>query len=206
MPLKQAQWLFGAQDRVTAMVVMLDDVTYSPIVTEELKDHLDERYEAMSWQLMMPELEQMIRAENAENGIFLLILYILISFGIFGTILMMTMERQYEFGVLVAIGMKKSRLSGVVILENIFISLLGAGVGLVLSIPVVGYFHKYPIHVGGKLKEAYEKFGFEPVFYFSMEPYLFYSQALLVLAIALVLSVYPTLKISWLNPVEAMRD
>ena len=65
----------------------------------------------MSWQQMSPELNQFIRGEEAENVIFQVILYLLIGFGIFGTILMMTLEREREFGIMVAVGMRKWRLS-----------------------------------------------------------------------------------------------
>ena len=77
---------------------------------------------------------------------------------------MMTMERKYEFGVLIAIGMKKLKLSTVVVFENILVSLMGAFVGTLISIPIVGYLNLYPIEVGGELKEAYESYGFEPIF------------------------------------------
>ena len=43
-------------------------------------------------------------ADNKSGGVMVAILYLVIAFGIFGTVLMMTVERKREFGVLVAIG------------------------------------------------------------------------------------------------------
>lgn len=206
LPLQQAQYLFGAPGRMTALVLNIVNINHADRVEWELRQTLDTRYEVMGWKTLMPALHQVIEGERAENVIFLFVLYVLIAFGIFGTVLMMTLERQYEFGVLVAIGMKRLRLSSVVVLENILISILGAFVGTALSIPVVGYFYKFPIHITGELKETYEKFGFEPIFYFSVEPWIFYSQAIVVLGIALVLSIFPVFKIGRLEPVRAMRD
>lgn len=206
LPLTETQWLLGADQRATALVLQLRDIDRSSTVAQTLAATVGSDYEVMNWQTMMPELDQIIEGERAENVIFLLVLYILITFGIFGTILMMTVERQYEFGVLVAIGMKKLKLSSVIIYENVFIAILGALGGMLLSIPVVFYFYTFPIRITGELSEAYENFGFEPIFYFSIEPAIFYSQTFVVLAIAMVLSIYPMIKIGRLDPVVAMRS
>ncbi|MCX2745467.1 FtsX-like permease family protein [Mangrovivirga sp. M17] len=205
LPIKLAQQLYGAPDRVTALVLAIDDVNEADKLETELSKIISDKYEIMGWKELMPELNQMLQNERGENVVFLMVLYILIAFGIFGTVLMMTLERQYEFGVLVAIGMRRFKLSIQIILENIFISLLGAAIGTLISIPVVVYFHLYPIEVGGSLQKIYEEWGFEPIYYFSVEPFIFYKQTLIVLIIALVISVYPLLKILELDPVTAMR-
>ena len=206
LPLKEGQWLFGAANRLSALVLQVNNINVSEDTAMELGMLVSSEFEVMDWSILLPELDQVIEGERAENVIFLFVLYLLISFGIFGTILMMTMERKFEFGVLVAIGMKKFKLSSVVVLENIFVSMLGALVGTLISIPLIAYFNAYPIKITGELKEAYERYGFDPVFYFSIEPKIFYSQTIVVLIIALVLSVYPMFKIGRLDAVEAMRD
>ena len=204
LPVQLAQRLFGAEGRNTALVLKIRNINHAASITKKLAAFLPE-LEIMDWKTMLPELNNILETERAESVIFLGILYLLISFGIFGTILMMLLERQFEFGVLAAIGMRRTKLSVVVVLENVMISVLGAIIGTLLSIPVVVYFYKYPIRVGGDLKEVYENFGFEPVFYFSVEPQIFYSQTIVVLVIALVLSLYPLTRILRLDPIKAMR-
>ncbi len=68
-------------------------------VQSELKVKAGPRAEVMTWKEMMPELVQAIEADSAGGILMLLILYIVIGFGIFGTIMMMTTERSREFGV-----------------------------------------------------------------------------------------------------------
>lgn len=206
LPLKECQRLFGAENRLTALVLQLDDIEKSESARNELAANLEDNFKPMNWKAMLPELDSFIEGETRENVVFQVILYMLIAFGIFGTILMMTLERQREFGVLVSIGMKKIRLTAMVILENIMISVLGALVGTLLSVPFVLYFYKFPIHVGGQLAEAYENFNLEPIFYFSIKPEVFYTQGLIVLCVALILSVYPMIKILALEPVKAMQS
>ncbi len=205
LPLSTAQQLFGAENRLTSLVLQIRDNPKSRQVAQQLQANLSDEYEVMNWQAMLPELDQVIQGEETENVIFQIVLYMLIAFGIFGTILMMTIERQYEFGVLLAIGMKRHILSGVVILENIFLALIGACMGILLSIPIVYYLYKVPIRLQGQLAEAYENFGIEPIFYFSVDAVVFYSQGVVVLLLALVLAFYPMLKIWKLDPVKAMH-
>ncbi|NND31175.1 MAG: ABC transporter permease [Saprospiraceae bacterium] len=205
LPLQESQSLFAADERITALVLDLQDIDLSHQVANELSEDLGHQYEVMSWQEMSPELDQFIKGEETENVIFQIILYLLIAFGIFGTILMMTLEREREFGILVAIGMKKHFLSSMVILENLMIALLGSLGGLLLSFPATFYFFRYPIPLKGKLAEAYENFGIEPIFYFSIDPEIFYSQAIIVLLLASLLSFFPVLKVGALHPVNAMR-
>ena len=205
LPLKASQELFGAPNRITSLVLQLNDNPKSRQIANELQGQLT-NYEVMNWQAMLPELDQVIQGEEAENVIFQVVLYMLIAFGIFGTILMMTIERQYEFGVLVAIGMRRLVLAAVVVMENIFLALMGAAVGILLSVPIVYYLYKVPIRIQGQLAEAYENFGMEPIFYFSMAPVVFYTQGLVVMFLAMALAFYPVIKIWRLDPVKAMRD
>ncbi|NNF21538.1 MAG: ABC transporter permease [Saprospiraceae bacterium] len=205
LPLEETQHLFGAYDRCTSMVLGIDNINKAEQIAKELQSNI-QGVAVMDWKTLLPELNQMLESERAESAIFLVILYMLISFGIFGTILMMLMERQYEFGVLVATGMRRLKLSGIVVMENIFISVLGAIIGTLLSIPAVLYFHKFPVKLGGDLRDAYENFGFEPIFYFSIEPHIFYSQTVVVFFIALALSFYPIIKLLNLDPIKAMRN
>jgi ABC-type antimicrobial peptide transport system permease subunit len=133
---------------------------------------------------------------------------LIITFGIFGTILMMTRERQYEFGVLVGIGMNRLRLGATVWLEIVFMGLLGAIAGMLLSAPLVYYFFKNPIDLsimGEEAVQTYEKFGMEPILPAVVDPNIFINQALIVLLVTTVLALFPYWKIRKLKPVEAMR-
>jgi len=128
-----------------------------------------------------------------------------ISFGLFGTILMMLAERKREFGMLVAIGMKKSKLAYIVYLENTLMALIGTAIGFCIAIPLVYYFHENAINLTGQMADDMEKFGFEPSFRTSMSLSIFTGQALAILGITLLFSLYPILKIRSMNEVKAMR-
>ena len=159
LDLPAAQELFAAEDLLTALVVRPDGNHRMETLAAELRDELGDRWAVMTWPEMMPEIDQSKQADTAGGALVLAILYLLIAFGILGTILMMTMERRYEFGVLVAVGMKRIRLTAVVILEGLLLAAAGTLLGLGAAIPLVGQLAKNPIPITGSLGEAYESYG-----------------------------------------------
>jgi ABC-type lipoprotein release transport system permease subunit len=204
--LSDAQWFFGADNRVTSLVVKLKDPDVLSRVTTALNSKLDPgQYEVMDYRAMMPEILEAKAFDSAGAYIVLGLLYLIIAFGIFGTMLMMLKEREYELGILKAIGMKSSQLQLMVWLETTMLMLIGALAGAILSFPLVWYLKVNPIRFTGQMAEAYEKFGVDPVMPAAMRPTIFASQILIVLLIVLVLNLYPMWKIRHLKPVEAMR-
>ncbi len=159
----------------------------------------------MTWEELMPDIKQHIQTDSNNMKVVQGVLYLLIFFGIFSTLLMMMLERKFEMGMLVAIGMKKSKLVQLFLTESVLTVLIGCLAGLIASIPLVYYLKKYPIRIGGETANAYERFGFEAIFPTSTSSSIFLSQALAVLIIGLVLSLYPVYKVIRLNPVTAMK-
>jgi putative ABC transport system permease protein len=206
LPLLAAQRFYGAEGLVTSLAVNIAKEEQVTPVVKALKRKLDpEHYEVMDWPEMMPDLLQAKALDSAGNYIVYFILYLVIAFGILGTILMMTKEREYEFGVLVAIGMGRFALGFMVWLEIILLGMLGALVGIAASFPVVWYFYVNPIRFTGDYAGLLEKFGFEPIFPAAFNAQVFLTQAIIVLLLTSVLAIYPIFKIKRLEPVHAMR-
>ncbi len=205
MPLKFGQILFSTENKITSISLMLNKPKKIDYVLKELKKLTNNNFEIMSWDEMMPELKQGILLDNVGGIIMLFILYLIISFGIFGTIMMMTIERTKEFGILISIGMKKSKLIFISFYETLFISFIGALGGLILSIPVTIYFHKNPLRFTGEIAEISLKFGVEPIIPFSTNSGIFIAQTFVVLTIAILSSLYPFNYIRKLQPSEAIR-
>ena len=105
----------SAENRLTSISLGIDNPENGTAIVNNLKTAIEQKYEVMSWQEMMPEIANHIRADGFSFYVFSGILYLIIGFGLFGTILMMTLERTHEFGMLIAIGMKKSKLQIVLI-------------------------------------------------------------------------------------------
>jgi ABC-type antimicrobial peptide transport system permease subunit len=60
--------------------------------------------------------------------------------------------------------------------------------------------------MGGETAKAYERFGFEAIFPATVNSSIFIQQAIIVLILGLILSIYPVYRIVRLNPVKAMKE
>jgi len=205
MPISAAMELYGADGMATTYILSLQDITKLQATALSVRSSLGGNYETMTWEQIMPEVKQHIQADTNSMKYVQGILYLLICFGIFGTLLMVMVERKYEMGMLIAVGMKKSRLAILLTLESIFTILTGCILGISASIPLVYYLHKYPLRMGGETAKAYEKFGFEAIFPTSTDASNFITQGLIVMGVGLILSLYPIYKIIRLDPVTAMK-
>ncbi|MDA9555437.1 ABC transporter permease [Pelobium sp.] len=205
MPLTTAQEFYSANGIISSYVLSLKNTKNIERTQKEIAQSLGKDYEVLSWEQMMPEVKQHIETDSNNMKYVQGILYLLICFGIFGTLLMMMVERKFEMGMLVAIGMKKTKLMLLLLFESLFTVFTGCVLGIICSIPLVYYLKNYPIRMGGETAKAYEKFGFEAIFPTSTEASIFIYQGLMVLMIGLLLSLYPIYKVMTLNPVTAMK-
>jgi len=206
LALPKAQQVFSCENRITSLPVLINDIHYLDEVHASVREIVGEKKDIMLWNEMMPDLEQNIEVDNASGIIMLAILYIVIGFGVFGTVMMMVSERAKEFGILVSVGMRKSKLILITAIETILVSFIGAVVGILGAIPFVFYLKHNPIDLaGGEAAKLYDQLGIEPILNFSAEPIVFVSQAAVVFLIALVTIVYPILYIRQMEPVEVLR-
>jgi len=205
LTLSNAQNLFSAYDRITSLPIMIDNNRHLNTVQSTLRSKLNPEYAIMTWDQMMPDLVQNIQLDNASGIVMLIILYIVIGFGVFGTVMMMMMERTKEFGVLISVGMKKTRLMLVTTLESVFLSFVGVVAGIICSYPIIYYLKLHPIHITGEGAKTFDSLGIEPIFNFSTDSIVFISQATIVFVIALATALYPIFFIKRIEPNQAMR-
>ncbi|MDZ7771292.1 MAG: FtsX-like permease family protein [Balneolaceae bacterium] len=207
LPLETAQELFSAPDRLTAAALMLEDPRTLEETVSLLRSRVDtSQYEVMSWKEMMPELQQAIQADRGSGIIILGVLYMVVGFGILGTVLMMIAERSFEFGVMLSVGTPRSTLFFILAIEVLMIALMGAGFGILLSLPVIWYLNLNPINLEGAMESAMQQYAMDPVLFFSMDPGIFTSQAITVFVITLLFSLVPLVRAARKEPVESMRS
>ena len=205
LALSNAQNLFSAYNRLTSLPIMIDNNRHLHTVLAAVRSKLNSQYAIMTWAQMMPDLVQNIQLDNASGIIMLIILYIVIGFGVFGTVMMMMMERTKEFGVLISVGMKKTRVMLVTTVESVFLSFIGVIAGIISSYPIAYYLKLHPIHITGEGAKTFDALGIEPIFNFSTDSIVFISQATIVFIIALVTALYPIFFVRKIEPNKAMR-
>jgi len=206
LPLEQAQWFFAAPGRLTNLIIMPhseDDVIE---LAAQMQENLDEEWYAVrTWHELMPDKLAAFEARDAQVKVLSWILYIVAGFGIFGTVITMMYERLREFGILLSIGLKRTQLAIVCMIETIFMSLLGVIAGVIVGFPIIYNWYRNPVGLGDELSEVMLDMGFEPILSFSLAPDIFMTQAVNVFIIALVVGIYPVKKIFRLDMTKAAR-
>ncbi len=206
LPLEECQYFYAAENRLTSISIMLEDAEKLDDSIEKIKSELNDSYEVMAWQEMNKEMVQSIEADNVGGIIMLGILYIVIGFGVFGTVMMMTMERRKEFAVMISVGMHKIKLLQVVAWETVLIGFVAIVLGIAVSYPFLYYLSLNPIPLTGEIAKSMEAFGAEPILPFSVNPKIFINQTLSVIAIAVVAVLYPLSVILKFDVLKAMRS
>ena len=206
LSISEAQSFFSTGNQFTGLVFDVNDIDDVADVSQYIEENIDlEEYEVMNWETMNKELIQMIESDNAGGIIMIAILYVVIAFGIFGTVLMMTNERMREFSVMVSVGMQKGKLALIIIIELFILTTIAAIAGILISLPVMFYYYYNPIEFSGEAIDAMKDFNFEPVMPMSMDPQLFIIQVIAIGLISLIAMSYPTIKIMTLNVVKGLR-
>lgn len=206
MPLPLARDFYSAPDLLTSVVVDLHDPEKMDKTIKQLKLALPEgQYEVMSWKEMLVELYQQYVSDDGGGLIMLGLLYIIVGFGIFGTVLMMLAERKREMSIMVTLGMQRGRLIKLVSFELMFICLLGVISGFIGSVPIIVYFHLNPIEMTGEVVQVYEAYGMEPILPVAWQIDYMVQQVINVSVIIFVVLLYPLYTIYKMDLIKAMR-
>ncbi len=207
LPVDICQKLYSAQGLLTSVVLHIDKNDDSSInqTLSDLNSKLEKPYRVLGWKEMNETIVNQMDADNKSGMIMIGILYLVIAFGVFGTVLMMTAERRREFGVLVSIGMQKSKLAAVIVSEMVFMGLLGILSGVAIALPTIIYGYYHPIKFSSNMARMWEDYGFEPVMAFQWIDKYFLSQSVVVAIIVLIAVLYPVRKIMKLKEVNAIK-
>jgi len=207
LPVNVCQEFYSAPDMLTSLVLSINDNSDKMInrMIQSLGKEISSPLRLIEWKEMNALLINQMESDNMSGAIMIGILYLVIAFGIFGTVLMMTVERKREFGVLVAIGMQKSKLAAIVSFEMIYIGLLGILSGIALALPVIIIGLYNPIRFTGEYAKVYESYGMEPVMPFMPVDYYFLWQSVIVGLIVLIAIIYPVRKIYKMKLVNSLK-
>ena len=163
--------------------------------------------EVRTWKELNPAVSEMLAVSNGMTLIIGLIIVALASLGMLNTMLMAVHERTLEFGILMAIGMKKHWVLVMVLLEALCLSLLSAVIGGIIGTVLSLRLEHTGIDFSDRMPDGYDWGGiiFEPVMKGYLEPtHVLYASVMMII-VALLASLLPSWRSIRLKPVEAMR-
>jgi putative ABC transport system permease protein len=205
LPLKEAQYFYSADGKITSISIQLNEYEKIASVKSDLSALLDKDLIIEDWKELLPDLVQMIDMDSASGLLIIAILYGVIGFGLFGTAMMIALERKKELATLYSIGLKRIKMILMVSLETIMLSITGFVIGITIAIPVIYYFNIYPIEFSGEMAEMMLSYGFEPIMPTSTDMNILFSHGLIVFTLSLITCVYPALMIARIRSVTTLK-
>jgi ABC-type lipoprotein release transport system permease subunit len=207
LPLDICQGLYNAEGNLTSMALAVHDNQDKAIVqtVERMRTFMADDRKVMEWREMNEVMVSQMDADDKGGQIMLGILYLVIAFGVFGTVLMLTAERKREFGVLVAIGMQKRKLASIMTIEMFLIGLIGILAGALVASLVILYGVDHPLIFKGEMAKIFEEYGMEPkMAFWNIDTYYIWQMVIVAFMVLLAI-LYPMRKIFGMKVVNALR-
>jgi ABC-type lipoprotein release transport system permease subunit len=190
-------------DTYHRVIARLGENDLTDDATRAIRNNLPD-YEVLNWKEIVPDLAMIADMIQQIYGVFMAIILAALAFGIANTMLMAVLERTREIGMLAAIGMNRRKIFSMIMLESIFLSLVGGIAGMVIGKVVISITAKTGINLV-KYSEGMEAIGYSAHLFPTIEPQFFITTAVLIIITGILASIYPARKALKLNPVEALR-
>ena len=208
MPLKYFQDVYGMHGAVHEVVVIGKSLNKMGRIKAALfagikKTASKDRLVVLDWKELMPGLLQSIELDLISGIIFYLFLILVVAFSILNTFLMAIFERTREFGVLMAIGTTPGRLTKLLLIESISMTMIGIVAGIIMGSLITLYFQGHGIEISGT-SDLLNQYGISGLIYPRLSLLSALSGPGAVFIITFLAALYPALKIRSLRPVEAM--
>jgi ABC-type lipoprotein release transport system permease subunit len=204
VPEDELRRLAGMQENTYHRVIgMLEDNSFTEEATAKIRESLPD-YEVLSWKEIQPDLAMFSDMMQEIYGLFMAIILAALAFGIVNTMLMSVLERTKEIGMLAAIGMNRRRIFLMIMLESVFLSIVGGISGMAVGGAVIAATAKKGINLV-KYSEGFEAIGYSAHLFPTIDAQFFIMTTILIVLTGIISSLYPARKALKLNPVEAIR-
>jgi ABC-type lipoprotein release transport system permease subunit len=174
---------------------------------DELASELKSEYpklQTLTWTELMPDMKMMNESMEFMMYIFVIIILLALGFGIVNTMLMVILERVKELGMLMAVGMNKLRVFTMIVLETIFLSIVGGVVGIALAVGLTILTNKTGVDLS-LWADGLSSAGFDTMVYPIIGIDSVVVVTILVILTGIISAIYPARKAIKLNPAEAIR-
>jgi ABC-type lipoprotein release transport system permease subunit len=158
--------------------------------------------EAVSWTVLLPELQTALELTNFSTLILGVILFAVVSLGIINTLFMSLHERMFEFGVLRAVGTRPLAIARLILFEAGALAILSSIIGAVIGGLVTYLFSEIGIDYTGI---EFSGVTFRDLLYPVLRLRQFILYPLVVYVFTIVAGLYPAFFAARMSPAEAMR-
>ena len=195
--------LLGTGDQIHEIAVLLNDGRFVDPVAAGLKKTYP-RLLVQSWKEISPEMALLTDLFDQVLYIIIGIILLALMFGIINTMLMAVLERQHEFGMLMAIGMNKQKVFLMIVYESLILTCIGIPAGILFTISSVYFLAGRGIDLSA-FSKALSQYGFGNRVFPELDPGMFLPITLMTALTALLSAIYPAIKALQCKPVEAIH-
>ena len=197
-----AQKMLHIDDQVSELVALGEDYRDVDAVHDKVSSLVDGRVEVLRWFELDSYLGSMLKVMDGFLFVWIIVIFLALSFGLVNTLVMAVFERVREIGLMLALGMKPRYILGQIIIESTMLLAIGLSIGTVLAWAAV-----QPIKEGIDISivgEGLDMWGMSSVLY----PELLLNDVILANVVVLVLGFLASLSPAWraahYEPVEAI--
>ena len=197
-----AQNMLRIGDQVSELFAVGDDYRDVEAVYQRVAALVDGSVDVQPWFEIDTYLSAMSKVMDGFLYVWIIVIFLALSFGLVNTLVMAVFERVREIGLMLALGMKPIFILGQIVIESLMLLALGLAVGTVLAWAAV-----QPIKDGIDISivdEGLDMWGMSSVLY----PELLLSDVILANVVVLVLGFLASLSPAWraahYEPVEAI--
>jgi len=198
-PIEAAEDFFGYSGAVTGLGIKMRNINDSPEEAVALREMLGRGRVVKTYEDMNRNLFAALRLEKFVMGLILSIIILVATFNIASNLLMMSVEKLRDIGILRSMGASPSVIRGIFLWEGNMIALSGIAIGLVLGIGISWFVGTYPVI---QLPSD--------IYYITKVPVdIRISDILLTAfvsyALCMASTVYPAIRASRISPMDAIR-
>ena len=200
--LDTVQDLLRAGDRVTSVVVLGEDYRNVEPVYQKVRALVDDSVAVSRWTELDTYLGTMLRVMDGFVLVWVIVIFLALSFGLVNTLVMAVFERVREIGLMLALGMKPSSILGQIVIESMMLLVIGLAIGNLLAWATIK-----PLESGidiSVVAEGMAMMGAASVLY----PQLRVEDVVLANAVVLILGFFASLSPAWrasrFQPIEAI--
>ena len=186
------------------IAVILNNIDNSEILKEKLLK-LNGNNKVETWKDLSPELGSVQELMVWFFLIFMSIILLALSFGIANIMLMAVLERKRELGMLMSVGLNKTKIFLMILFETIFISFIALPIGILLSYIMISYYGKIGIDLS-IVSKGLDSFGMKSMVYTSLPMRYYVMITFLTLTVTLISSLFPARRALKLDPAQAVKS
>ncbi len=196
------QKMLGVEDRVTEVFFLGDDVRNVEPLFQTVSELADPDLDVKRWYELDTYLGAMINMMDGFVLVWVIVIFLALSFGLVNTLVMAVFERIREIGLMLALGMRPSSIVGQVIVESLLLLCIGLALGNLFAWFAVTSL-KDGIDVSG-VAQGMEMMGASSMLYPVLDIKDVITANVVVLVLGFLASLSPAWRASRYQPVEAI--